>query len=81
MTGLSPWVLILALSIWGKALGLLGLILAIPASCLMLAMYRRFLAASAAAPQPPAPPNRRTHRNQPAWKRTTDWIKNQNRPP
>ncbi len=55
VTGLPPWVLILALSVWGKALGLLGLILAIPASCLMLAMYRRFLAGTA-QPEPQTPP-------------------------
>jgi predicted PurR-regulated permease PerM len=43
-TGLSPVFILLALSIWGKILGLLGLLLAIPMTCLVLASYRRYLA-------------------------------------
>ncbi|EPR33007.1 protein of unknown function UPF0118 [Alkalidesulfovibrio alkalitolerans DSM 16529] len=43
-TGLAPWLVLLSLSIWGKLLGLLGLIIAIPATCLVLAWYRRYLA-------------------------------------
>lgn len=41
---LSPWVILLSLSVWGKLLGLLGLLLALPLTFLLLAYYRRFLA-------------------------------------
>jgi predicted PurR-regulated permease PerM len=44
VTGLSPWLILLSLSIWGKLLGLLGLIVALPATFLVLAYYRRYLA-------------------------------------
>ncbi len=40
-TGLKPWVILLSIFIWGKLLGFLGLVLAIPLSCLGLAYYRR----------------------------------------
>lgn len=42
---LSPAMIILSLSIWGKLLGFLGLIIALPVSFLILAYYRRFLVA------------------------------------
>lgn len=42
-TGLSPVFILLSLSIWGKILGILGLLLAIPMTCLVLASYRRYL--------------------------------------
>lgn len=42
-TGLKPWVILLALSIWGKLLGLFGLLIALPATFLILAYYRRFV--------------------------------------
>ncbi len=42
-TGLSPAVILLCLAVWGKLLGMLGLILAIPFTCLLLAWYRRFV--------------------------------------
>ncbi len=42
-TGLKPWVILLSIFIWGKLLGFLGLVLAIPLSCLGLAYYRRFV--------------------------------------
>ncbi|MFW5838212.1 MAG: AI-2E family transporter, partial [Desulfovibrionaceae bacterium] len=41
--GLSPWLILLSLSIWGKLLGLFGLLIALPATCLVLAWYRRYL--------------------------------------
>lgn len=41
--GLSPWLIILSLSIWGKLLGFLGLIIALPMTFLLLAYYRKFL--------------------------------------
>jgi len=42
--GLSPWMIILSLSIWGKLLGFLGLLIALPMTCLCLSYYRRMLA-------------------------------------
>lgn len=45
--GLSPAVILLSLSIWGKLLGILGLLIALPATCLLLAYYKRFLASAA----------------------------------
>jgi predicted PurR-regulated permease PerM len=55
--GLSPVAILLALSIWGRLLGLLGLLIALPATCLLLAAYRRHWVPSRkskAAPPPPA---------------------------
>lgn len=42
-TGLSPVIILLSLSVWGKLLGFFGLLIAIPATCLFLVYYRRFL--------------------------------------
>jgi predicted PurR-regulated permease PerM len=42
-TGLKPWVIMLSIFVWGKLLGFLGLVLAIPLSCLGLAYYRRMV--------------------------------------
>ena len=42
--GLSPWMIILSLSVWGKLLGFLGLLIALPMTCLCLSFYRRMLA-------------------------------------
>ncbi len=42
-TGLSPAVMLLSLSIWGKFLGMLGLLIALPMTCLLIAYYQRFL--------------------------------------
>jgi predicted PurR-regulated permease PerM len=44
VTGLNPAMMMLSLSIWGKLLGLLGLIIALPATCLLLVYYRRLIA-------------------------------------
>ena len=44
ITGLSPAIILLSLSIWGKLLGIFGLLIALPMTCLLLAYYRRFLA-------------------------------------
>ena len=46
VTGLNPAMIMLSLSIWGKLLGLLGLIIALPMTYLLLAYYRRFVAAA-----------------------------------
>ena len=53
VTGLNPAMILLSLSIWGKLLGLLGLIIALPLTYLLLAYYRRFLAASGSTPGSP----------------------------
>jgi len=42
-TGLRPVWILLSLTIWGKLLGFLGLVLAIPLTCLAFAYYRRYL--------------------------------------
>ena len=44
VSGLSPAMILLSLSIWGKLLGFLGLLIAIPVTCLLLAYYKRVLA-------------------------------------
>lgn len=43
VTGLAPVTILLSLSIWGKLLGFLGLLLALPMTCLVLAYYQRML--------------------------------------
>ena len=47
VTGLNPAMIMLSLSIWGKLLGMLGLIIALPMTCLLLAYYRRIIKAGA----------------------------------
>jgi len=42
-TGLKPWIILLGICVWGKLLGFLGLVMAIPLSCLGLAYYRKFI--------------------------------------
>jgi predicted PurR-regulated permease PerM len=44
--GLSPAMILLSLSVWGKLLGLLGLLIALPVTCMLLAYYKRFLDAA-----------------------------------
>ena len=41
--GLKPAVILLSLSIWGVLLGILGLIIALPATTLLIAYYKRFV--------------------------------------
>lgn len=41
--GLRPVLLLLSVFVWGRLLGFLGLVLAIPLTCLGLAYYRRFV--------------------------------------
>jgi predicted PurR-regulated permease PerM len=43
VTGLSPAVILLSLSIWGKLLGILGLLIALPMTCLLWAYYQRLI--------------------------------------
>lgn len=42
-TGLNPAIILLSLSIWGKLLGFLGLLIAIPMTYLLVAYYKRLL--------------------------------------
>ncbi len=42
-TGLRPAIILLGVFVWGKLLGFLGLVLAIPLTCLGLAYYRRWV--------------------------------------
>ena len=51
--GLSPAIILLSLSVWGKLLGFLGLILALPLTCLGLTYYRRYLWKFEPAGDPP----------------------------
>lgn len=46
VTGLNPAMILLSLSIWGKLLGIFGLLIALPMTFLLLVYYRRFLAAA-----------------------------------
>jgi predicted PurR-regulated permease PerM len=42
-TGLRPAIILLGIFVWGKLLGFLGVVLAIPLTCLGLAYYRRWV--------------------------------------
>jgi len=41
--GLSPVLILLSLSVWGKLLGFLGFVLAIPFTCIAIATYKSYL--------------------------------------
>jgi len=43
VTGLNPAMIMLSLSIWGKLLGLLGMIIALPVTYILLVYYRRLI--------------------------------------
>ena len=57
-TGLRPWLIILSLSIWGKLLGLLGMLIALPMTCLIWAYYQRFIEKQPT--RPPTTPSQET---------------------
>jgi predicted PurR-regulated permease PerM len=42
-TGLNPAIILLSLSIWGKMLGILGLLIALPMTYLLLSYYKRMI--------------------------------------
>ena len=42
-TGLNPAIILLSLSIWGKMLGMLGLLIALPVTYLILSYYQRMI--------------------------------------
>lgn len=50
-SGLSPVVILLSLSIWGKLLGFAGVVIAIPMTCLALAAYKRSIARIGVPPE------------------------------
>ena len=52
VTGFSPAIILLSLSIWGKLLGMLGLLIALPMTCLLWAYYKRILANRSAEDSP-----------------------------
>lgn len=54
-TGFNPAVILLSLSIWGKLLGMLGLLIALPVTFLIHSYYKRFLKGSLLAKKPAEP--------------------------
>lgn len=67
-TGLRPVAILLGVFIWGKLLGFLGLLLAIPLTCLGIAYYRRYVLEGvgiAGSTVPAAdPPQKRRHKGE-----------------
>ncbi len=55
-TGLRPAVILLSLAVWGKLLGVLGLLIALPLTCVLWAYYRRLLARDTDEPGAPRSP-------------------------
>ncbi|MDR2732855.1 MAG: AI-2E family transporter [Fibromonadaceae bacterium] len=49
--GLSPILILMSLAVWGKLLGFLGLVLAIPFTCVAIAMYKSYRARNSHAVQ------------------------------
>ena len=43
VTGLHPAIILLALSIWGSLLGIVGMIIALPLTTLMISYYKRYI--------------------------------------
>lgn len=52
LTGLNPAVILLALSIWGGLLGIIGMVIALPMTTLLLAYYRKFVLEPATTKEP-----------------------------
>ncbi len=50
--GLNPAMILLALSVWGSLLGIVGMIIALPATALIFSYYERYI--SNPAPKPPS---------------------------
>lgn len=46
VTGFNPAIIVLSLTIWGKLLGFLGLVIALPLTYLLLAYYKQFIKSS-----------------------------------
>ena len=43
VTGLSPAIILLSLSIWGSLMGMLGMIIALPVTTLLLSYYQKYV--------------------------------------
>jgi predicted PurR-regulated permease PerM len=43
ITGLNPAIILLALSVWGSLMGMVGMIIALPTTTLMISYYKRFV--------------------------------------
>ncbi|MBQ9439130.1 MAG: AI-2E family transporter [Paludibacteraceae bacterium] len=43
VTGLKPAIILLALSVWGSLLGMVGMIIALPLTTLMISYYKRYI--------------------------------------
>ena len=41
--GLNPAIILLSLSIWGSLMGIVGMIIALPATSLLISYYRRYV--------------------------------------
>lgn len=52
VTGFNPAVILLALSVWGKLLGMLGLLIALPVTFLIHSYYKRYLKGALQAGKP-----------------------------
>ncbi len=55
VTGFNPAIILLSLSVWGKLLGILGLLVALPVTFLIHSYYKRFLKGSLLAKKPAQP--------------------------
>jgi len=55
ITGLSPAVILLSLSVWGYMLGIIGLIIALPITTLMISYYRRYIVGDVDDEEPSPP--------------------------
>jgi len=56
VTGMSPAMILLSISVWGKLLGFLGLVIALPMTCLALAYYRRVISSLMTEEEAERPP-------------------------
>jgi len=43
VTGLSPAIILLSLSIWGSLMGIMGMIIALPITTLLIAYYQKYI--------------------------------------
>ena len=43
VTGLSPAIILLSLSIWGSLMGVMGMIIALPITTLLIAYYQKYV--------------------------------------
>ena len=48
--GLPPAIILLSLSVWGYALGIIGLIIALPVTTLCISYYKRYVVGNADEP-------------------------------